>query len=91
MVARAMANFALEDLRLVAPRDDRPTLAELLERTGLATSRSDAARLARGGGVSVNGTRVDDVTKPLDAGDFLHGRVLVLRRGKRDYGLVTRS
>ncbi len=73
----------------VAP-DESPTLAEVVHRAGLADSRSDAARLAKGGGISVNGVPVDDLQTPVDAGMFLHGAVLVLRRGKRVYGLATR-
>jgi tyrosyl-tRNA synthetase len=70
---------------------DTPTLASLMVETGLAKSTSEAARLASGGGVYANDERIEDVTVAPDASQFLGGRVLVLRRGRRAHGLVVRD
>ncbi len=57
------------------------TVREALLRSGLATSGRNAAQLLSQGSVYVNGRRVpeDRVLEPADA---LHGRWIVLRRGK---------
>ena len=68
-----------------------PEFAELLVQTGLAKSISDAVRLVDGGGVSANDLKVGDARTRPSAGDFLGGRLLVLRRGKRSHALVVRS
>jgi tyrosyl-tRNA synthetase len=57
------------------------SLVDALVRTGLASSRSEARRQLAGGGVYVNnGKEPDD--RPLRRDDALHGRFIVLRRGK---------
>jgi tyrosyl-tRNA synthetase len=61
-----------------------PAVADLLVITGLATSRSDARRVVAEGGAYLNNTRVADAEAAPSAGELLHGRWLVLRRGKRN-------
>ena len=68
-----------------------PSYAALMVETGLAKSTSEAARLASGGGVYANDERIEDVTVAPDGSQFLGGRVLVLRRGRRAHGLVVRD
>jgi tyrosyl-tRNA synthetase len=68
-----------------------PTFAALMVETGLAKSTSEARNLAAGGGVYANDDRIEDVTAEPADGDFLGGRVLVLRRGRRAHGLVVRG
>ncbi len=60
-----------------------PPLAELLRLTGLTESTSAARRLVAEGGVSVSNVRATDALAPPDASALLHGRWLVLRRGRR--------
>jgi tyrosyl-tRNA synthetase len=62
-------------------------VVELLVTTELATSKSDARRLLQQGGVRANDHRLgpDD---GLDAVALLHGRYLLLRKGKRSFHLV---
>jgi tyrosyl-tRNA synthetase len=67
-----------------------PTVVELLS-DGLAISRSDARRAVKEGGAYLNNARVtDEAAVPLE-GDWLHGRFLVLRRGKRSMLVVERE
>jgi tyrosyl-tRNA synthetase len=54
---------------------------EALVRTGLASSRGDARRLLASGGVSVNNERVSE-DRPLTLADAMHGRFVILRRGR---------
>lgn len=65
-------------------------IIDLLVATGLSASRGEARRTVGEGGVSVNNVRVDSETWAADASDFLHGRWLVLRRGKRNVAGVLR-
>lgn len=59
-------------------------IVDLLVSTGLSASRGAARRTIGEGGVSVNNVRVDSEEWAPQAQDFLHGRWLVLRRGKRN-------
>ena len=60
-----------------------PPVAELLVATGLDASRSAARRTITEGGAYVNNARVSDPEATPDPADLLHGRWLVLRKGKR--------
>jgi tyrosyl-tRNA synthetase len=60
-----------------------PAVAELLALTGLSPSRSAARRVVAEGGCYLNNARVTDPDSVPEQEDFLHGRWLVLRRGKR--------
>ncbi|NDJ88842.1 tyrosine--tRNA ligase [Mycolicibacter kumamotonensis] len=59
-------------------------IVDLLVATGLSASRGAARRTIGEGGVSVNNVRVDSEEWAPQPDDFLHGRWLVLRRGKRN-------
>jgi tyrosyl-tRNA synthetase len=61
-----------------------PPLVQLLVDTGLCPSRSAARRTIAEGGAYVNNERVQDEDAAPSAADLLHGRWLVLRRGKRN-------
>jgi tyrosyl-tRNA synthetase len=63
-------------------------LVELLARTGLSKSNSDARRTIDQGGAYVNGEK-QAADRPIDpAADAMHGRYVVLRRGRKDHHLV---
>ena len=63
-------------------------LPELLHEAGLAQSRGQARKDVKGGGVYVNGKRIDDEQHKLTASDLMFGKNLLLRRGKRNYAVV---
>ena len=70
------------------PREDitdgeLPDIVDLLVRSGLSPSRGQARRTIGEGGAYVNNVRVEDEAFRVPAGDLLHGRYLVLRRGRR--------
>ena len=68
---------------VVDPSAEAPTVADLLTQTGLTPSKGAARRAATEGGVYVNNARVHDADSQVDRGTLLHGRWLVLRRGRR--------
>lgn len=69
---------------------DPDGVVDLLVATGLATSKGAARRTIAEGGVSVNNARIDREDWSPQPTDFLHGRWLVLRRGKRNIAGVQR-
>jgi tyrosyl-tRNA synthetase len=88
-----------EALAVVAeevPTADLPAAGELaagvdvvplLVEAGLASAKGDARRALEQGAVSVNGARVG-AGASIDAGAVLHGRYVLLRKGKRSYALL---
>ncbi|WP_040866148.1 tyrosine--tRNA ligase [Nocardia exalbida] len=67
------------------------TIVDLLVATGLSESRGAARRAVNEGGASVNNVKISDIEwTPADA-DYLHGRWLVLRRGKKNLAGVLRA
>lgn len=64
-------------------RADDPTIVDLLVGTGLAAGRGAARRTVGEGGAYVNNTKVEAEDWAPGEADLLHGRWLVVRRGKR--------
>jgi len=62
---------------------DRPTIVDLMVDTGLAASKGAARRTVGEGGAYVNNAKVEDAEWSPSPADLLHGRWLVIRRGKR--------
>jgi len=82
----ALRETTVAELHPGAPDD----IVELLVASGQADSRKAARRTIGEGGVSVNNERIEaDDWAPRPA-DFLHGRWLVLRRGKRNVAGIER-
>ncbi|MGW4807888.1 tyrosine--tRNA ligase [Kitasatospora sp. NPDC004272] len=63
-------------------------IVDLLVESGLAPSRSGARRTIKEGGAYLNNAKVTDEEAVATADDLLHGRWLVLRRGKRNLAAV---
>ncbi len=60
-----------------------PDIVDLLVRSGLASSNGQARRTIGEGGAYVNNVRVEDEGFRPAPADLLHGRFLVLRRGRK--------
>ena len=62
-------------------------LLDLIVTTGLAASRREAKEFLSGGSVTINGRKagVDDRAR---TSDLLHGRMIALRRGKKNWHLT---
>jgi tyrosyl-tRNA synthetase len=72
----------------VRPGEPLPPVVELLADSGLCPSRSAARRAVAEGGAYVNNARVTDEAYTPAPAELLHGRWLVLRRGKRNLAAV---
>jgi len=85
-LAAALRETSVAELRPGVPDG----IGDLLVATGLSKSKGDARRTLSEGGVYVNNVRVEGDDWVPAPGDFLHGRWLVLRRGKRNVAGVER-
>ena len=70
---------------------DSVALVDLVARSGLAKSKSEARRSIEQGGIYVNQQRIDDVARTIAPEDWIGGRNLLLRKGKKDYALLRRG
>ncbi len=65
------------------------SVVDVLVDADLARSRSEARRALAEGSVYINGERTSDPERVVDAGDMLHGRYVLLRRGKKRWHAAT--
>ena len=63
-------------------------LRDLVANTGLASSRGEARRLIEGGGIVVGSERLSDSRHMVRLEHAVDGKIVVLRRGARQYRLV---
>jgi tyrosyl-tRNA synthetase len=82
---------ALREAGSVTVDGDVPTIAQLMQLTGLVSSLSEARRTVKEGGAYLNNERVADAEAVPGEGDWLPGGWLVLRRGRRNVAGVQRS
>jgi len=82
-LAPATLRAALVEAGLTMVPGELPPVAALFKESGLASSGGDARRTIAEGGAYVNNERVTDPDERIGADRLLHGRWLVLRRGKR--------
>jgi len=75
----------------VEGRADGVALVDLVTRSGLAKSKSEARRSIEQGGIYLNQQRIDDVSRTVATSDWIGGKNLLLRKGKKDYALLRRE
>jgi tyrosyl-tRNA synthetase len=64
-------------------------LLELLVHSGLCPSKGQARKDLEGGGIYVNNIREANLQRAVSGSDLLFGKHLLLRKGKRNYVVVT--
>jgi tyrosyl-tRNA synthetase len=64
-------------------------LVELLVLAGLCSSKGQARKDVEGGGVNMNNIRESDFQRAVTSSDLLFGKHLLLRKGKKNYVVVT--
>jgi tyrosyl-tRNA synthetase len=82
---------ALAEAGLLSVRGELPTVGALLRESGLVASANEARRTIAEGGAYLNNERITDGEAVPPASALLHGRFLVLRRGKRTFAGVELS
>jgi tyrosyl-tRNA synthetase len=85
-LAAALREASIAELKAGAPDG----IVDLLVASGLSASKGAARRTIGEGGVSVNNVRIESDEWAPQASDFLHGRWLVVRRGKRNIAGIQR-
>ena len=68
--------------------DPFPTWVDLLAATGVVDSKSAARRIVKEGGAYLNNKKVENEDFTPSKSDLLHGKYLLLRKGKRDLAAV---
>jgi tyrosyl-tRNA synthetase len=79
---------ALSEAGLLSVRGELPTVGALLRESGLVSSANEGRRTIAEGGAYLNNERITDGEVVPAASSLLHGRFLVLRRGKRTFAGV---
>ncbi len=64
-------------------------LVELLVHAGLCPSKGQARKDIEGGGVNINNVREASATRMVTSNDLLFGKHILLRKGKKNYVVVT--
>jgi tyrosyl-tRNA synthetase len=64
-------------------------LLDVLVASGLATSKGQARKDVEGGGINVNNERETNIARLLVTNDLLFGKHILLRKGKRNYVVIT--
>lgn len=80
-LAGALAETTIVDVAAGEPR----TIVDLLVGAGLADSKGAARRTIKEGGAYVNNERIDSEEWEPSNDDLLHGKWLVLRKGKKNF------
>ncbi|HJS46612.1 MAG TPA: hypothetical protein VJ773_01360, partial [Gemmatimonadales bacterium] len=63
-------------------------VADALLAAGLASSKADARRGLEQRGFSLNGGRLEGADRRVTAADLLHGRWVVLQKGRKNYAML---
>ena len=65
------------------------SLIDTLVAANLTKSKSEARTFIQSGSVSINGNKVDALDHAITEEERLYGRFTILRRGKKNYGLIS--
>jgi tyrosyl-tRNA synthetase len=68
--------------------DPFPTWVDLISSSGVVESKSAARRVVKEGGAYLNNEKISGEDFAPSQSDLLHGRFMVLRKGKRDLAAV---
>ncbi|MFG1991138.1 tyrosine--tRNA ligase [Actinoplanes sp. NPDC048988] len=88
-LAPSTLEAALSEAGLQTFRGELPSFTTLLKESGLVASANEARRTINEGGAYVNNERITDGEAVPAVSSLLHGRFLVLRRGKRSFAGVS--
>jgi tyrosyl-tRNA synthetase len=69
--------------------DQRVDIVSFLAETGIIASKGEARKLIQGGGISLNRRKVENIQLPVDTSLLLHGKYILVQKGKKNYYLVT--
>jgi tyrosyl-tRNA synthetase len=64
-------------------------VVSFLAETGIMASKGEARKLILGGGISINRKKVENIQLSVDNSFLLHGKYILVQKGKKNYYLVT--
>ena len=65
-------------------------LLNILVDNNICSSKREAREMISSGAIKINGKKVDLLEKEIDDNDFIEGKVLLLKKGKKNYFLGTK-
>jgi tyrosyl-tRNA synthetase len=80
-----IARFDFSAARL----NESPDAVTFLAETGIIASKGEARKLIQGGGISINRKKVENALLAVDSSLLLHGKYILVQKGKKNYYLVT--
>ncbi len=66
-------------------------VVSFLAETTIFSSKGEARKNVQGGGVSINRKKIEDIQLLIDSSMLLHGKYLLVQKGKKNYYLVSVS
>jgi tyrosyl-tRNA synthetase len=78
-----------KDLEAAKLAEPGLSLLDLLVHSGLCPSKGQARKDVEGGGINVNNVREANIGRAVTSADLLFGKHVLLRKGKRNYVVVT--
>ncbi|MBK7123383.1 MAG: tyrosine--tRNA ligase [Chitinophagaceae bacterium] len=63
-------------------------VVSFLADTNIFPSKGEARKMVQGGGVSINRNKIDDIQLAIDKSFLLHGKYILVQKGKKNYFLV---
>src|SRR5699024_4382868 len=69
--------------------DQAMDLASMLVSTGIASSKREAREWIKSGSIQINGERVKEETAMIDADKVLVDNLMLVKRGKRNYYVIS--
>lgn len=71
--------------------DTNTDVVSFLAETNIFSSKGEARKNVQGGGVSINRKKIEDIQLVIDSSMLLHGKYLLVQKGKKNYYLVSVS
>ena len=64
---------------------DNVNILDMLVNMGAASSKREAREFVSSNAVSINGAKITDLLYNINNNDFLHGKYIIVKRGKKNY------
>ncbi len=87
-IAEIFADVPSSQIAKTALEGEGTPLVDLLVSSKLASSKGDARRAIKGGGIYLNNRRITDVMQRATLAQSIDGQFLVLRKGRKKYHLT---
>jgi tyrosyl-tRNA synthetase len=68
--------------------DDGVAVVTFLAETTIFPSKGEARKTIQGGGVSINRKKIEEIDYSVNSGLLLHGKYLLIQKGKKNYYLI---